>query len=98
MLEFAVYSKAVGPRSTHTPGSKRMTPYEFNTSIVCAGVMVNPGDLIVADEIGITVVPQQDMSKIYDKAKQQAALEEAARNEILKGKTIDELLAQFGRL
>jgi 3-hexulose-6-phosphate synthase/6-phospho-3-hexuloisomerase len=98
MLEFPVYSKSVGPRSTHTPGSKRMTPYEFNTPIVCAGVMVSPGDLIVADEIGITVVPQPDMSKVYDKAKQQAALEEAARKEILKGKTIEELLAQFGRL
>jgi 3-hexulose-6-phosphate synthase/6-phospho-3-hexuloisomerase len=98
MLEFPVYSKAVGPRSTHSPGSQRMEPYEFNTPIVCAGVAVNPGDLIVADEIGITVVPQRDLARVYEKAKQQAAVEEAARKEILKGKTIEELLAQFGRL
>jgi 3-hexulose-6-phosphate synthase/6-phospho-3-hexuloisomerase len=98
MLGFPMFSKAVGPRSTHTPGSQRMDPYEFNTPIVCAGVAVNPGDLIVADEIGVTVVPQQNLAKVYERAKQQAAVEEAARKEILKGKTIEELLAQFGRL
>jgi regulator of RNase E activity RraA len=52
----------------------------------------------VADEIGVTVVPQQNLAKVYERAKQQAAVEEAARKEILKGKTIEELLAQFGRL
>ena len=98
MVGFPVYSKAVGPRSTHTPGSQRMEPYELNVPIICAGVIVKPGDLIVADEIGITVIPQETFEEVYPKAQKQAAIEEAARKEILEGKTIEELLAKFGRL
>jgi regulator of RNase E activity RraA len=98
LLEVPVISKSVSPRSTHSPGSQRTEPFEFNTTIVCGGVVVKPGDLIVGDEIGVTVVPHDDLEEVYIKAKDQAAVEEAARNEILKGKTADELLAQFGRL
>jgi regulator of RNase E activity RraA len=98
LLDIPVISKSVSPRSTHSPGSQRTEPFEFNTTIVCGGVVVKPGDLIVGDEIGVTVVPHDDLEEVYIKAKDQAAVEEAARNEILKGKTADELLAQFGRL
>jgi regulator of RNase E activity RraA len=98
LLDVPVISKSVSPRSTHSPGSQRTEPFEFNTTIVCGGVVVKPGDLIVGDEIGVTVVPHDDLEEVYIKAKNQAAVEEAARNEILKGKTADELLAQFGRL
>jgi regulator of RNase E activity RraA len=98
LLDVPVISKSVSPRSTHSPGSQRTVPFEFNTTIVCGGVVVKPGDLIVGDEIGVTVVPHDDLEEVYIKAKDQAAVEEAARNEILKGKTADELLAQFGRL
>jgi regulator of RNase E activity RraA len=98
LLDVPVISKSVSPRSTHSPGSQRTEPFEFNTTIVCGGVVVKPGDLIVGDEIGVTVVPHDDLEEVYIKAKDQAAVEEAARNEILKGKTADELLAQFGRL
>jgi regulator of RNase E activity RraA len=98
LLDVPVISKSVSPRSTHSPGSQRTEPFEFNTTIVCGGVIVKPGDLIVGDEIGVTVVPHDDLEEVYIKAKNQAAVEEAARNEILKGKTADELLAQFGRL
>lgn len=98
ILDVPVISKSVSPRSTHTPGSQRTEPFEFNTSIVCGGVLVKPGDVIVADEIGVSVVPQEILEETYIKAKEQAAIEEAAREEILKGKTVDELLQKFGRL
>jgi 3-hexulose-6-phosphate synthase/6-phospho-3-hexuloisomerase len=98
MLEFPVVSKSVVPRSTHSPNSQRMEPIRINTPIVCAGVIVKPGDLIIADEIGVTVVQQENWEEVYIKAKQQAEREEETRAEILKGKTIDELLQKFGRL
>ena len=60
--------------------------------------MVHPGDMIVADEIGVTVVPRDDLEIVYKKAKKQAEKEEATRNEILKGATVAELLKKFGRL
>ncbi len=98
MLDFPVASKSVSPRASHTAYSGRKEPIEVNVPIVCGGVVVKPGDLIVADEIGVVVAPQQDLEKIYKKAKEQADKEEATRAEILRGATLEELLKKFGRI
>lgn len=98
MLKFPVSAKSVGPRAAHTAYSGRKEPIEINTSIVCGGVIVNPGDLIVADEIGVAVVPASQLEAVYQKAREQADKEIATREEILKGATVDELLAKFGRI
>ena len=66
--------------------------------VVCGGIIVHPGDLVVADEIGVTVVPQQDWAEVYPRAKEQADKEEATRKAILEGATVEELLSRFGRL
>ncbi len=98
MLDFPVASKSVSPRASHTAYSGRKEPIEVNVPIVCGGVVVKPGDLIVADEIGVVVAPQEDLEKIYKKAKEQADKEEATRVEILRGATLEELLKKFGRI
>lgn len=98
MLDFPVASKSVSPRASHTAYSGRKEPIEVNVPIVCGGVLVKPGDLIVADEIGVVVAPQEDLEEIYKKAKEQADKEEATRAEILKGATLEELLEKFGRI
>lgn len=98
MIGFPVASKSVSPRSTHSPYSQRTEPLEFNTRIVCGGVVVEPGDLIVADEIGITVVPRADLSTVYEAAKQQADREELQRADIRSGATAEQLLAKYGRV
>ncbi|HWQ80083.1 MAG TPA: RraA family protein [Anaerovoracaceae bacterium] len=98
MLDFPIYSAHVSPRAAHTAYSGRKEPIEINTPVVCGGVIVRPGDLIVADEIGVTVAPSEGLEEIYIKVKEQAEKEEATRAEILKGATVEELLAKFGRL
>ena len=98
MLDFPIVSKSVSPRAAHSALSERFEPIEINTGIVCGGVRVNPGDIIVADEIGVTVVPQADMENVYKAAREQADKEEATRQEILKGATVKELLEKFGRI
>lgn len=97
-LGFFIFSKGVVPRATHTITSGRMEPLEINVSIQCAGVIVNPGDIIVGDEVGVTVVPLEVAEDILAKAQAQAAKEEETREAIRAGKTVDELLAEFGRL
>lgn len=98
MLDFPIYSTYVSPRGSHTAYSGRKEPIEINTPIVCGGVIVCPGDLIVADEIGVTVAPADDLEEIYVRAKEQAEKEEVTRAEILKGATVKELLEKFGRI
>lgn len=97
-LGFFIFSKSIVPRSTHTIVSGRMEPIEINVPIQCAGVIVNPGDIVIGDEVGITVVPLEIAGEVLEKAKQQAAKEEETRAAIRAGKTVNELLAEFGRL
>ncbi len=97
-LGFPIFSKAIVPRSTHTPYSGRMEPIEINVPIQCAGVIVRPGDLVLGDEIGVVVVPVEEAAEVLRKAREQAEKEEQTRAKIRQGKTVEELLAEFGRL
>ena len=98
MLGFPITAKYSGPRAAHTAYTGRKEPIEINVPITCGGVIVNPGDLIVADEIGVSVVPYEKLEEIYPIARAQADMEIAQREEILKGAGVDELLAKFGRI
>lgn len=98
LLEFPIASRSVSPRSAHSAESGRTTPIEINVPVVCGGQIVNPGDLVVADEIGVTVVAQDNLEVVYERARQLAANEEKVREEILAGATVEELLAKYGRI
>jgi len=98
MLGFPITAKVSGPRAAHTAYSGRKEPIEINVPISCGGVVVHPGDLIVADEIGVAVVPYAELKEVYEKARKQADMEIATREEILKGATVEELLKKFGRI
>lgn len=97
-LQFPIFSRAVVPRSTHSPYSGRLEPIELNVSVSCGGVLVHPGDLVLADEIGVVVIPLEEAEEILRRAQQQAEKEEATRQWIRSGKTLAEILQVFGRL
>lgn len=97
-LGFFVFSKAIVPRSTHTPVSGRMEPIEVNVPIQCAGVLVRPGDIVIGDEVGVTVVPLEAAAEVLAKAQDQAEQEEKTRARIKEGRTVEQLLDEFGRL
>jgi len=97
-LGFPVFSRAVIPRSTHSPYSGRLEPIEVNVPITCGGVLVRPGDLVLADEIGVVVIPQEEAGEVLTRARQQAEKEEKTRQWIRAGKTVEEILQVFGRL
>jgi regulator of RNase E activity RraA len=70
--QFPVFARGVVP----IPGIKEtVTP--LNQRIFCAGCVVNPNDMIVADEEGIVVLPKEQKQTIYDKAKVRADKEAA---------------------
>jgi len=100
-LGFPVMAKAIVPRSTHSPYSNRYEPIEINASVTCGGLIVSPGDIVVADEIGAVLVPTADVTwarSVLARAREQAEKEEKTRRRITEGKTVDELLAEFGRI
>jgi 3-hexulose-6-phosphate synthase/6-phospho-3-hexuloisomerase len=97
-MRFPIFSRAIVPRSTHTPYSHRMEPIEVNVPINCGNVLISPGDLILADEIGVVAVPLEQVDAVLARAQAQAAQEQATRERIRQGKSVEELLAEFGRL
>ena len=98
MLDFPIWSHSVSPREAHTAISGRKEPIEINTPIVCGGIIVNPGDLVIADEVGISIAPSAELEEIYERVKNQAENEEKTRQAILEGATVEELLERFGRI
>ncbi len=98
MLDFPIFSHSVSPREAHTAISGRKEPIEINTPIVCGGIIVRPGDLVVADEVGVAIAPYEELDEIYARVKDQAEKEELTRKAILEGATVDELLKRFGRI
>ena len=97
-LGFFLFSRSVTARGTHTMYSKRMDELEINVPVQCGGVTVNPGDMIVADENGVTVVANTELESVLKLAREQAEREEATRKAIAAGKTVEELLEEFGRI
>lgn len=98
MLGFPIVSRSVSPRAAHSAYTKIFDPIELNVPVSAGGLVVNPGDIVVADEIGVSVVPYADAEAVYERAAEQAKREEATRAEILRGAKVDELLAKFGRI
>lgn len=80
-LRSPVWSTLIGPSSPQKIG-----PGLVNAPIVCAGVRVEPGDLMVADGDGVIVIPRQQAREIVDRAHARAAHEQANRQELAAGK------------
>jgi regulator of RNase E activity RraA len=97
-IGFLLFSRAVTARGTHTMFSGRKADVQVNVPVTCGGIVVTPGDVIVGDEIGVTVVPASELAKVLAAAREQAEREEATRQRIRQGKTFEELLAEFGRI
>jgi regulator of RNase E activity RraA len=97
-LQFPIFTRAITARGTHTMFSGRKDDLAINVPITCGGVVVEPGDVIVADEIGVTVVPRARLTEIVKLAAEQAQREEATRRRVTGGASIEELLGEFGRI
>jgi len=93
-IQFPVYSRGVVPSTT-------INHYRFagsNIPVMCAGVRVNPNDIIVADEDGVAVVPRAKAAEVLKKAQELDQIEHSMLPFIEKFRSISEAVAKFGRI
>jgi RraA family protein len=92
-LDFPVFARGTTPI-----GPLHRGPGEINYPICCGGVVVNPGDIVVADGFGVVVIPRGNAGELLerlraDQAKNQAYLAGVKRG-VFSNAWVDDLLAE----
>src|SRR6476659_4901878 len=93
-LQFPVFSRGVAPSTTIN--HYRVTG--VNVPVKCAGVIVNHGAIVTADEDGVAVVPQERAADVLKKSQELDDIEHRMLPFIEKFRSIREAVKQFGRI
>jgi 4-hydroxy-4-methyl-2-oxoglutarate aldolase len=79
-MEFPVWSNTVNAK-----GTVKATIGSVNTPIICAGALVHPGDVVVADDDGVVIVPKLHAARVAAAAAAREAKETGTRKRLAAG-------------
>jgi 4-hydroxy-4-methyl-2-oxoglutarate aldolase len=79
-MKFPVWSRAISAK-----GTVKATVGSANVPVVCGGVRVRPGDVVVADDDGVVLVPRLEAAEVAKVGEQREKKEAASRARLQKG-------------
>lgn len=82
-MKFPIWSRAISSR-----GTVKATLGNVNLPVVCAGTLVHAGDVIVADDDGVVVVPYAELARVAELATARISKEDAARPRYAAGELV----------
>ena len=91
-MGFPVYA-----RGTHPQGPFKQDPGSINVRVSCGNVAVDPGDIIVADDDGVTVLPRSEAEAVLERAREKVAAEHELRQRVEDGEYLYEI-GEYHRL
>ncbi len=86
-MGFPVWSRHVVPNAGEPKGHG-----QIGLEIKCGGQVVRNGDWVIADDMGVVVVPQEDAHEVANRALEVKEKEDRLREEIRRGKTLSSVL------
>jgi 3-hexulose-6-phosphate synthase/6-phospho-3-hexuloisomerase len=86
-IDFPVFSRSTAPNAGEPKGFG-----ELQVEIECGGMLVSPGDWIIADDSGVMVIPKDRAVEIANRALDVKERENRIREEIQRGSTLSEVL------
>lgn len=79
-------------RGTAIHGTNKHQPGSVNTAVVCGGVRIDAGDIIVGDRDGLVAIPSRSVDDVLKAAGRRADTEERYRGHLRNGKTTVDIL------
>jgi 4-hydroxy-4-methyl-2-oxoglutarate aldolase len=86
-MGFPVFSRGLNMK-----GAAKSNPGEVGVPIVCAGVAVPPGDVVIGDDDGVVVVPRAMIAEALKGAREREDKEDAIKEKLKAGETTLDLL------
>lgn len=80
-LDFPVFARNTTPEHI----GDFLVPYRVNVGVTCAGVYVNPGDIVMGDSDGVIIIPREVAREVAVKANEVEVKEDAIRRMIASG-------------
>ncbi|MFI5012146.1 MAG: RraA family protein [Hyphomicrobiales bacterium] len=93
-VKFPVFQGGIAPLDSRGRGKVA----EIDVPIACAGVHIEPGDLIFGDVDGVVVVPRKIEERVLARAFEKVTSENATRDELMRGAKLKDVYDRYGVL